>query len=118
MARASLARRKAFTVIARNAATKQSSASWACWMEIASSPRSSQWVVTGIPACDSGDAINRLGVLQEDAALLHLGHLDRQRVGRIVEIPMRIVGGEQHAVPAHPFDRVCQMLARFRLFHR
>ena len=46
----------------------------------------------------------------EDAAPLRLGHLDRQSVRGIVEVPVRIVGGEQHAVPAHPVDRIRQML--------
>ena len=44
------------------------------------------------------------------------------RTGRlqsgIVEIPMRIVGGEEQPVDADPFHHVVEVLAPFRLFHR
>src|SRR6185437_9019450 len=62
--------------------------------------------------------VNALRVLAEDHALLLLGQLDLEDGLWIVEIPVRIIGREEEAIPADPFDDTQQIVGALGLFHR
>src|SRR5438094_764405 len=49
---------------------------------------------------------------------VRVGERQRQGARGVVEVPMRIVGGEQQPVPADPLDVVDEMLARLGLLRR
>ena len=59
-----------------------------------------------------------LGVVPVHHGLLLVRHLELDGVARIVEVPVRIVGGEQHAVPADPVDHLDEMRGIVRLLDR
>src|SRR3979409_2289895 len=55
---------------------------------------------------ESRQPVQGLGVVADHVALLPLGRLELEDVLRMVEVPMRIVGREHHAVPADPCDHL------------
>src|SRR3954471_19758546 len=64
------------------------------------------------------EPVQRLGIAPIDRRPTLGREEARQRGAGIVEIPMRVVGGEEDPVPADPFHDVREVLAALRLLHR
>src|ERR1700730_1429038 len=70
------------------------------------------------PHREGSEFVNRAGVGVEN--LPPLGFRQRRLEGEagVVVVPVRIVGGEQQAIDADPFDQLAQMLGFIRLVDR
>jgi hypothetical protein len=68
-------------------------------------------------ACSSGAPVHRPGVAEKHLAALLIRERQRQGACRIVEIPVRVIGREQEAIPADLLDGIEQVLARLRLLN-
>src|SRR5262249_53623788 len=64
------------------------------------------------------EPVERLGVAAIDLVAALLAQTRRQRQEWIIEVPVRVVAGEQNLVPADPLHHVEDVIGVLRLFHR
>src|SRR5262245_12770618 len=64
------------------------------------------------------EPIKRLGVAAIDLVAALLAETRRQRQEWIVEVPVRVVAGEQDLVPADPLHHVEDVIGLLRFLHR
>jgi hypothetical protein len=79
----------------------------------------SGWLLAAAALAAESPGVQPGGVLAHDLAPQPRGHRGRQRLGRRVEVPVRVVGGEHHPV-RHPreLDRLRQVPGVVRLLDR
>src|SRR5262249_42186636 len=82
------------------------------------SPTAATTCLAMLSAVHSVDPVERLGVAAIDLVAALLAERRRQRQKRIVEVPVRVVAGEQNLVPADPLHHVETVIWPLRLFHR
>ena len=66
----------------------------------------------------TAEPYNALALSRNTLRLLRVGHRELERVLRVVEVPVRIVGREHQPVPADPLDHLGEVLRIVRLLDR